>query len=43
MYRDVRILEIYEGTREIEVEIVARSLLGKIPSRLSYVRKHPFG
>ncbi len=42
MYRDARILEIYEGTREIELEIIARSLLGKIPSRLSTVRKHPF-
>ncbi len=29
MYRDVRILEIYEGTREIELEIIARSLLGR--------------
>ncbi len=42
MYRDARILEIYEGTREIELEVIARSLLGKIPSRLSTVRKHPF-
>ncbi len=42
MYRDARILEIYEGTREIELEIIARSLMGKIPSRLSSVRKHPF-
>ncbi|WP_290624546.1 acyl-CoA dehydrogenase family protein [Archaeoglobus sp. UBA230] len=41
MYRDVRILEIYEGTREIELEVIGRSLLGKIPSRLSSVRKHP--
>jgi len=41
MYRDVRILEIYEGTREIEMEVIARSLLGKIPSRLGLVRKHP--
>ncbi len=41
MYRDVRILEIYEGTREIEIEVIARSLLGKLPSRLSAVRKHP--
>ena len=41
MYRDVRILEIYEGTREIELEVIGRSLLGKIPSRLSTVRKHP--
>jgi hypothetical protein len=37
----VRILEIYEGTREIELEVIGRSLLGKIPSRLSSVRKHP--
>jgi len=29
MYRDVRILEIYEGTRKIELEIIARSLLGR--------------
>ncbi|MET1125056.1 MAG: acyl-CoA dehydrogenase family protein [Archaeoglobaceae archaeon] len=42
MFRDARILEIYEGTREIELEIIARSLLGKLPSRLSYIRKHPF-
>ncbi len=41
MYRDARILEIYEGTREIELEIISRSLLGKIPSRLCGVRKHP--
>ena len=41
MYRDVRILEIYEGTREIELEVIGRSLMGKIPSRLSTVRKHP--
>ncbi|WP_456468581.1 acyl-CoA dehydrogenase family protein, partial [Archaeoglobus sp.] len=41
MYRDARILEIYEGTREIELEVIGRSLLGKIPSRLGTVRKHP--
>ncbi|RLI78409.1 acyl-CoA dehydrogenase [Archaeoglobales archaeon] len=41
MYRDARILEIYEGTREIELEIIARSLLGRIPSTLGTVRKHP--
>ena len=41
MYRDARILEIYEGTREIELEIIARSLLGKVPSRLGVARKHP--
>ncbi|MFH1350959.1 MAG: acyl-CoA dehydrogenase family protein [Pseudomonadota bacterium] len=28
LYRDAKILEIYEGTREIEKTIVARSLLG---------------
>jgi alkylation response protein AidB-like acyl-CoA dehydrogenase len=41
MYRDVRILEIYEGTREIELEIIARSLMGRVPSKLSQIRKHP--
>ncbi|MCX8172557.1 MAG: acyl-CoA dehydrogenase family protein [Archaeoglobaceae archaeon] len=41
MYRDVRILEIYEGTREIELEIIARCLIGKLPSKLSLIRKHP--
>jgi hypothetical protein len=41
MYRDARIVEIYEGTREIEIEVIARSLLGKVPSRLGMVRKHP--
>ena len=41
MYRDVRILEIYEGTREIELEIVGRSLTGRIPSVLGTVRRHP--
>ena len=41
MFRDARILEIYEGTREIELEVIGRSLLGKIPSRLGVVRKHP--
>jgi hypothetical protein len=41
MYRDVRVLEIYEGTSEIELEIVARSLIGKVPSMLGMVRKHP--
>jgi hypothetical protein len=41
MFRDARILEIYEGTREIELEVVARSLLGKVPSVLGMVRKHP--
>jgi len=29
IYRDVKILEIYEGTKEIEKIIVARSMLGK--------------
>jgi acyl-CoA dehydrogenase len=41
MYRDVRILEIYEGTREVELEIIARSLMGRVPSKLGLVRKHP--
>jgi|Deesub1362A_J573_1020465.scaffolds.fasta_scaffold01376_4 hypothetical protein len=41
MYRDVRILEIYEGTREIELEIIGRSLTGRIPSVLGTVRRHP--
>ncbi len=41
MFRDARILEIYEGTREVEIEIVARSLTGSIPSVLGAVRKHP--
>ncbi len=41
MYRDVRVLEIYEGTREVELEIVANSILGKYGSILSRVRKHP--
>ncbi|MBS7248417.1 MAG: acyl-CoA dehydrogenase family protein [Candidatus Jordarchaeales archaeon] len=41
MYRDVRVLEIYEGTREVEVELVARALLGGLPSVLGVVRKHP--
>ncbi|WP_456477707.1 acyl-CoA dehydrogenase family protein [Geoglobus ahangari] len=42
MYRDARILEIYEGTREVELEVIARSLTGKVPSVLGNVRKHPF-
>ena len=29
LYRDAKILEIYEGTKEIEKTIIARSLLGK--------------
>ena len=29
LYRDAKILEIYEGTKEIEKTIVARTLLGK--------------
>jgi len=41
MYRDVRILEIYEGTREVELEIIARSLMGRVPSKLGLIRKHP--
>ncbi len=41
MYRDVRILEIYEGTREIELEVIARSILGRVPSRLKILRRHP--
>jgi alkylation response protein AidB-like acyl-CoA dehydrogenase len=28
LYRDCKILEIYEGTKEIEKSIVARSILG---------------
>ena len=28
IYRDAKILEIYEGTKEIEKVIIARSLLG---------------
>ena len=28
IYRDAKILEIYEGTKEIEKTIIARSLLG---------------
>jgi acyl-CoA dehydrogenase len=28
-YRDAKILEIYEGTKEIEKELVAKSLLNK--------------
>ncbi|MEM1659115.1 MAG: acyl-CoA dehydrogenase family protein [Candidatus Jordarchaeales archaeon] len=41
MYRDVRVLEIYEGTREVEVELIARALLGLVPSVLGATRKHP--
>ena len=29
IYRDAKILEIYEGSKEIEKEIVARNLLKK--------------
>ncbi len=29
LYRDAKILEIYEGTKEIEKTIIARTLLGK--------------
>ncbi len=29
-YRDAKIVEIYEGTKEVEKQIVARSLLGKV-------------
>ncbi|OYT54412.1 MAG: hypothetical protein B6U77_02795 [Candidatus Hecatellales archaeon ex4484_218] len=29
IYRDVRITEIYEGTREIQKNTIARALLGK--------------
>ena len=29
-YRDAKILEIYEGTKEIEKELVAQALLKKI-------------
>jgi alkylation response protein AidB-like acyl-CoA dehydrogenase len=29
IYRDAKILEIYEGTKEIEKIIVAKSILGK--------------
>jgi alkylation response protein AidB-like acyl-CoA dehydrogenase len=28
LYRDCKILEIYEGTKEVEKMIVARSILG---------------
>jgi acyl-CoA dehydrogenase len=28
LYRDAKILEIYEGTKEIEKTIIARDLLG---------------
>jgi alkylation response protein AidB-like acyl-CoA dehydrogenase len=28
LYRDAKVLEIYEGTKEIEKTIIARSLLG---------------
>jgi len=30
LYRDAKIVEIYEGTREIEKLIVARNILGKM-------------
>jgi alkylation response protein AidB-like acyl-CoA dehydrogenase len=30
-YRDAKITELYEGTREIQKLIIARALLGKIP------------
>jgi alkylation response protein AidB-like acyl-CoA dehydrogenase len=29
-YRDAKIVEIYEGTKEIEKLIIARSILGKV-------------
>jgi alkylation response protein AidB-like acyl-CoA dehydrogenase len=29
-YRDARVLELYEGTREIQKNVIARSLLGKL-------------
>ncbi len=41
MYRNVRVLEIYEGSREVELEIIANSILGKYGSVLSKVRRHP--
>ena len=31
-YRDARIVEIYEGTKEIEKLIIARSILGRVSS-----------
>jgi alkylation response protein AidB-like acyl-CoA dehydrogenase len=33
MYRDARVLSIYEGTSEIQRMIIARDLLGAGPSR----------
>ncbi len=32
-YRDAKIVEIYEGTKEIEKLIIARSILGRVSSR----------
>jgi len=32
-YRDARVLEIYEGTREIHKNTVARFLLGKLDEK----------
>lgn len=30
LYRDAKIVEIYEGTKEVEKQVVARTLLGKV-------------
>ncbi|MBI5440056.1 MAG: acyl-CoA dehydrogenase, partial [Deltaproteobacteria bacterium] len=30
LYRDAKIVEIYEGTREVEKQVIARHLLGKV-------------
>ncbi len=41
-YRDAKIMEIYEGTKEVEKEIIARSLMGKMPSKIAVLRKPPY-
>jgi hypothetical protein len=41
-YRHAKITEIYEGTKEVEKEIISRSLYGKLPSKIAVVRKPPY-
>jgi hypothetical protein len=41
-YRHAKITELYEGTKEVEKEIIARSLYGKVPSRIAVLRKPPY-
>ncbi len=41
-YRDAKITELYEGTKEVEKEIISRSLYGKLPSQITVLRKPPY-